>query len=184
MPKLQKLVFCIWTGIPWSVWSIHSVLGSLFELPSFFPTIVAYNLPSFLCNVVVLLSILRSRRLEVMDAKKNGTSEGNTRGEKELPLPSRVSLSRRVLFCAVTSKRQLRRLSLILIFCLQNLLFIYLFGKKITHYIKLFLFCFRRKSKRKLLGVRTTTRWHNDSQVCWRCSAWLFEIWSCYQTQS
>lgn len=104
------------------------------------------------------LSRARSRQLEVMGAKKNGASEGNTRGEKELPLPSRVSLSRRVLFCAVTFKRLLRRLSLILIFCLQNLLFIYLFGKKITHYIKLFLFCFRRKSKRKLLGVRTTTR--------------------------
>ena len=113
---------------------------------------------SFVMRWQFNLSRARSRRLEVMGAKKNGASEGNTRGEKELPLPSRVSLSRRVLFCAVTFKRLLRRLSLILIFCLQNLLFIYLFGKKITHYIKLFLFCFRRKSKRKLLGVRTTTR--------------------------
>ena len=113
---------------------------------------------SFVMRWYFNLSRARSRRLEVMGAKKNGASEGNTRGEKELPLPSRVSLSRRVPFCAVTFKRLLRRLSLILIFCLQNLLFIYLFGKKITHYIKLFLFCFRRKSKRKLLGVRTTTR--------------------------
>ena len=113
---------------------------------------------SFVMRWQFNLSRARSRRLQVIGAKKNGASEGNTRGEKELPLPSRVSLSRRVLFCAVTFKRLLRRLSLILIFCLQNLLFIYLFGKKITHYIKLFLFCFRRKSKRKLLGVRTTTR--------------------------
>lgn len=77
-----------------------------------------------------------------MGTKKNGASEGNTRGEKELPLPSRVSLSRRVLFCAVTFKRLLRRLSLILIFCLQNLLFIYLFGKKLRTILSYFCFVF------------------------------------------
>jgi len=50
---------------------------------------------------------LRSRRLEVMGIKKNGTREENTRGEKE----SCVSLVRPVLSCAVTSKRLLRRLN-------------------------------------------------------------------------
>ena len=51
--------------------------------------------------------ILPSRRLEVMDIKKNGAGEENTRGEKE----SRVSFVLTVLSCAVTSRHLLRRLS-------------------------------------------------------------------------
>ena len=35
---------------------------------------------------------LRSRRLEVMGARKNGAREGDMRGERELPLSSSVSL--------------------------------------------------------------------------------------------
>ena len=37
---------------------------------------------------------LRSRRLEVVGTRKNGRPEGDTRGERELPHPSRVSLAR------------------------------------------------------------------------------------------
>ena len=51
--------------------------------------------------------ILPSRRLEVMDIKKNGAGEENTRGEKE----SRVSFVLTVLSYAVTSRCLLRRLS-------------------------------------------------------------------------
>lgn len=42
---------------------------------------------------------LRSRRLEWMDARKNWTREGDTRGERGFPLPTRVSLVRPVLSC-------------------------------------------------------------------------------------
>ena len=47
-----------------------------------------------------------------MGARKNEPREGNTRGEKELPLPLRVSLARPVLSYAATSKRPLLRLML------------------------------------------------------------------------
>ena len=60
--------------------------------------------------MIFYLSRTSSRRLKVMGVRKNGTREGNTRGEKKLPLPSRVSLARPVLSCAVTSKRLLRRI--------------------------------------------------------------------------
>ena len=57
---------------------------------------------------------LHSRRLGVMGARKNGAREGDTRGERELPLPLRVSLAREPFFPApITSKqRRLRRLTL------------------------------------------------------------------------
>ena len=48
--------------------------------------------------------------MEIMGARKNEPREGNTRGEKELPLPLRVSLARSVLSYAATSKRPLLRL--------------------------------------------------------------------------
>ena len=43
----------------------------------------------FACRNIYNL-ILRSRRLELVDARKNGEREGDTQGERELPLPSRV----------------------------------------------------------------------------------------------
>ena len=58
--------------------------------------------------MIFYLNRTSSRRLKVTGERKNGTREGNTmRGEKKLPLPSRVSLSRAVLSCAVTFKRLL-----------------------------------------------------------------------------
>ena len=52
-----------------------------------------------------------SRRLEVMGAGKNRAREGDTRGERALPLPSRVSLSRARSFLRPNkSKCLLRRL--------------------------------------------------------------------------
>ena len=59
-------------------------------------------------RMIFYLNRTSSRRLKVTGERKNGTREGNTmRGEKKLPLPSRVSLSRAVLSCAVTFKRLL-----------------------------------------------------------------------------
>ena len=52
---------------------------------------------------------LRDRCLKVMGARKNGACEGDTRGERELPLYSLVSLARLALFYfhAPTTQRSL-----------------------------------------------------------------------------
>ena len=57
----------------------------------------------FACRNIYNL-ILRSRRLELVGARKNGAREGDTQGERELPLPSRVFRALVFFFHPNTSK--------------------------------------------------------------------------------
>ena len=66
----------------------------------------------FACRNIYNL-ILRSRRLELVGARKNGAREGDTQGERELPLPSRVF--RALVFLAI-SQLDFDQLSKLIIF--------------------------------------------------------------------
>ena len=104
----------IWTPLtasadsPGTFWDKVSVFVIIFSLPLLVSVIIVAR-TLFTADCWWLPS-LRSRHMEIMSARKNDPRDGNTRGEKELPLPLRVSLARPVLSYEATSKRPLLRL--------------------------------------------------------------------------